>query len=378
MTPESILSYYPSYAILDEIFTTGQYVQANIFIDLNNNLQTLYLPQTILALTETTKRSKYIDTSIFNSVLSFLAFHKKYFQKRGNINVNFYFFFETGGSFYHTNISKKYKISRKTDNLYGLDKTTRDLFFSIKQKNFLLIEKVLNTAPGCNLFKLQNFEADFVPYYLVKNKLIKHGSNVVNVLYSNDHDMLQCLNLDETFFIYSKTKTGKKVIRKGNAFKEYFKCEKSFPDEYFTLAMSIIGDAGDDVDGVEGIGQKRIDLCLSKVAEMVGGMDKLRDNVMSNKPIFATPDTMDNKYIEKIVEFENKFKTISNNMRLVDFDIISRYFMNPDSTEIISKRNLLHETLNQNKITPIEVLKPALEMNGVALSDELEIIYNII
>lgn len=378
MTPESILSYYPSYAILDEILTTGQYVQVNIFIDLNNTLQTLYLPHTILALTETTKKSKYIDTSIFNSVLSFLAFHKKYFQKRGNINVNFYFFFETGGSFYHTNISKKYKMSRKTDNLYGLDKTTRDLFFSIKQKNFLLIEKVLNTAPGCNLFKLQNFEADFVPYYLVKNKMIKNGNNVVNILYSNDHDMLQCLNLDENFFIYSKTKTGKKVIRKGNAFREYFKCEKTFPDEYFTLALSIIGDAGDDVDGVEGIGQKRIDLCLSKIVKMVGGMDNLRNNVINNKPIFVTTDRMGNKYIEKVVEFENRFKTISNNMKLVDFDIISRYFIDPGSTEVVIKRNLLHEILNKNKITPIEVLKPALEMNGVSLNDELEVIYNLI
>ena len=141
MHPSSIISYYPTYAILDEIVSYKNYKKINIFVDLKNAMQTLYMEHAVVNLVESSIRSKFIDTSIFTSLISFLSFHKIYSLKR-NIDIDFYVFFETGQSFYHKNIDKRYKSSRKQDDLYGLDKEKRELFFEIIQKNLQLIDQV--------------------------------------------------------------------------------------------------------------------------------------------------------------------------------------------------------------------------------------------
>ena len=104
---ESILSYYPSYSILDEILSGGNYDSVNIYMDLKNNLQSLYMEHAIISIVEGSMRSKMVDTSIFSSILFFLAFHKLYFVKRSIRNFNFFLFFDNGGSFYHLNVSKQ-------------------------------------------------------------------------------------------------------------------------------------------------------------------------------------------------------------------------------------------------------------------------------
>ena len=130
MHPSSLLSYYPTYAILDEIVSYSNYNKINIFVDLKNCLQTLYMEHAIVNVIENTLQVNYVDTSVFSSVISFLSFHKLYSLKR-NIEVNFYIFFERGQSYYHKNISSKYKISRRIDDLYGLPVEKREAFFKI-------------------------------------------------------------------------------------------------------------------------------------------------------------------------------------------------------------------------------------------------------
>ena len=95
MTPSSLLSYYPTYEILDSTLSKGNYNKINLFVDLKNSLQTVYLKHAIENIVENSFKSKYIDTSIFSSVLPFIAFHKLYALKRG-IDIKFYFFFVSG------------------------------------------------------------------------------------------------------------------------------------------------------------------------------------------------------------------------------------------------------------------------------------------
>ena len=73
MHPSSILSYYPTYSILDEVLKSGNYNKMNVFIDLKNTLQSLYMEHCVINLVESSIRSKFIDTSIFASVISFLS-----------------------------------------------------------------------------------------------------------------------------------------------------------------------------------------------------------------------------------------------------------------------------------------------------------------
>ena len=373
MQPESLLSYYPTYSILDEVVSLSNCDTLNIFIDLKNNLQTLYMKEPILAIIESSSKSKFVDSSIISSVLAFLAFHKMYSVKRGNLKVNFYIFFESGISYYHTNISKKYKINRRIDDLYGLDKDKRDYFFSILQKNFILLEKVCKVIPSVNIIRLQNLEADFIPYYLIRNNMVPNGANLI---YSNDHDLLQCLSLPGKNYVFSKSFKSKKLIKKGEVLSSYLKISESYSDDYLTLIMSVIGDSGDNVDGISGIGSKRVLEVLNDLIELTGGMENLRNNVINGNYIFnSTPQKNSNKYLSKIIQSEESNKTISNNLKLVDFEVISTFVDNPITTEMVEKKKSILESLNKPRIVPISKLKTALEMVGVYLQEELETIY---
>ena len=75
MHPSSLLSYYPTYAILDEIASYGNYRTLNIFIDLKNAMQTTYMEHAIVNIVEASKKSNHLDTSVFSSLISFLSFH---------------------------------------------------------------------------------------------------------------------------------------------------------------------------------------------------------------------------------------------------------------------------------------------------------------
>ncbi len=378
MHPSSILSYYPTYSILDEILSYSNYDTLNIYIDLKNNLQTLYMQHAIVNIVETSLKSKYMDTSIFSSLISFLAFHKMYAIRRRNLKLNFFIFFESGVSYFHTNLCRKYKLNRKIDDLYGLEKEKRDLFFKIVQKNLQLTESACNKIPDIKVIRLQNLEADFIPYYLISRNLVTTSPNVAHIIYSNDHDMLQCIT--DNVYVFQKTMKGvKRIIKKGEIMSTYFKYESKFPDDYFPLSMAIVGDQGDCVDGVKGIGAKRLEEILEDVVRMTNGIDNLYDNVTNSKPIFIhNTEKIQNKYINMIVEKENSENLISRNLKLVSFEILSRFLDNPSNTEILNKKKYINEILQNNDVAEYESLSRALSMNRVYLEEDalLALYYN--
>lgn len=376
MNPASILSYYPDYATLDKLIQ-NKYNEINVFVDLKNCLQTLYMEHAILNIVESSLKTEYPDTSVFSSVISFLNFHNLYSIKRG-IKINFYIFFESGQSYYHKNISQEYKVSRRIDDLYGLDKEKRELFFEVINKNFMLISKACNKLPRTKVFRLEHLEADFIPYYLIKHKLVNTGSNVVNVVYSNDHDLLQTIWAGENVYIFKKIFGSKSLVRKGEVMRSFLKVDCDLPDTYLPLAMAVVGDVGDDVYGIKGIGGKRIMSALNELVEIVGGIDNLYKNVHEGNPIFRTDQPKSaNKYINTIIEVERKNRLVSDNLKLVSFEVLSRFLDYPVSTEMIKKRKEILEILeNSRKKAPKEKIMRALEQVGVILEDEaLDAIY---
>jgi 5'-3' exonuclease len=375
MHPSSLLSYYPTYAILDEIVSHGNYKTLNIFIDLKNTLQTTYMEHAIVNIVESTKKASHVDTSIFSSLISFLSFHKMYGVKRG-IDLNFIIFFESGQSYYHKNISKSYKVSRRIDDLYGLDKADRDLFYQVLQANFQLIEKAGNKLPNITVVRMPNLEADFVPYYALTRNLVQKGNGVGNVIYSNDHDLCQCLQDD--VFIFSKSAKTKKILKSGNVISAVFKKENDIPDEYLPLAMAVIGDPGDDVTGVKGIGPSGFINIFQELVHMTGNLEQIYNKVHSNESLFNfIPKSIINKKLEVVVNDETKNKTISNNLRLVSFELISRTLDDPPSTEMRDKRLIIEKHFSDEKtVSPLETMKKALEMGGVFLEESsIDLLY---
>jgi len=305
MHPSSILSYYPTYAILDEIISYSNYKTLNIFVDLKNNLQTVYMEHAVLNIVENSLKSKYVDTSIFSSVMAFLAFHKVFAASRG-IDINFYIFFETGISSYHRNINKKYKISRRIDELYGLDRAKREVFFHVFQQNLMLVEKAYNLMPKVKVIRLPNLEADFLPFYLIRRSLVDVGEGVANVVYSNDKDLLQTVGKN-TFMYFKASSSYKRIIKENEVMEHFLKEKCQFPDSYFPLALAVVGDVGDDIDGIQGIGTKRLCGILDELVSLVGGIEQLYDNVFNRKPIFSSNvDNIQNKYVRTVIEKEEK------------------------------------------------------------------------
>jgi len=367
MHPSSLLSYYPTYAILDEIVSYGNYKKLTVFIDLKNTLQTTYMEHAIVNILENSKNMKFMDTSIFSSLISFLSFHKIYGMKRG-IDINFIIFFETGQSYYHLNISKQYKISRKIDDLYGLDRADRELFWKILHNNFRLIDQACNKIPNVKVVRMSHLEADFIPYYLLSRKKVPLDENVGYALYSNDHDMWQCAAKDS--YIFSKAGKNKKIIRAGNIMSTFLKKPCEYEDVYLPLAMAVIGDPGDDVTGVKGVGPARFLEILPQITAMTGNMGDIYKKVESGQNIFdPIPPSISNKYLQKVVDAEIKNKTVSNNLKLVSFELISRAIDNPSTTEMIDKRKMIEKVLDDDQVYPLESLKTALTRTGVFLEE---------
>lgn len=374
MHPSSIISFYPTYAILDEIVSLKNYKNINFFFDMKNIANSLYMKHAVLALIENTEKYKIIDSSIFNSLLSFISFHKLYSLKR-NLNAKFFVFFETGQSYYHHNIFKKYKIKRKIDDLFGLDREKRDIFFDIIHKNLRLIERACNKMPDIKVIMLPHLEADFVPYYIQRNNILKSDENTVNITYSNDHDMWQ--NLNEDSYIFAKTSKDRKIIQKGQAMSLFCKKKVDIDDSFFPLAMAITGDTSDDIPGVYGIGPGKVSKVVEEIAILGGGMDLIYENVKNNKPLFKQTDLgHKNDIINSVILEELNKKTISTNLKLISFEILSKLLDDPPSTEMLDKRKRIESILNENSITPYDNMVKALNMSKIYVDEDvLETIY---
>jgi len=367
MHPSSLLSYYPTYTILDEITSYGNYKKINIYIDLKNNLQTLYMEHAVINIVETSKKSQYLDTSIFSSLITFLGFHKMYGMKRG-IDINFIIFFENGESYYHKNISKSYKISRKIDNLYGLERADRDLFFEVLHSNYKLIESVCNKTPSVKVVRLSHLEADFIPYYLISRNIVSNNGDTAHIIYSNDHDMFQCVR--DNVYIYSKTIASKKIIKSGTIMNIFLKKSNNIPDEYFPFAMAILGDNGDDIIGIKGVGPARLLKIFSNLQSMIGNIDSMYDRVFNNEELFENiPIKIQNKYLKMIVDAEVNNKVISNNLKLISFELLSRSLDFPEKTEMIDRKNDIEKIINNKEYYPRDSIKNALSKMNVLLED---------
>ena len=132
-------------------------------------------------------------------------------------------------------------------------------------------------------------ESDFVPEYFIKNKY-QDESNL-NIIYSSDRDMIQTLKYHNTVLFMRKSNGTKQYLNYKTWLKglfdkpEHLDLFKDLPVEDYIYVKSIMGDIGDDISGVGGIGP-------IKAAAFIDDMQK-------KEPI---------KSIEQVIEFANKHK----------------------------------------------------------------------
>ncbi len=377
MHPASLCSYYPNYALLDEILSYGKYKNVYMYMDLKNCFQTLYQEHAIVNIIDSCTNSMYQDMSILVSFLSFLSFHKLYALKRG-VNINFVVFFESGQSYYHKNLSKLYKKSRRIDDLFGLPIEKRDIFFQNLSDNYNMIERVGNKLPNTFVTRLLNFEADFMPYFLISRNIVQVDDDTCHIVYSNDHDLMQTVTAAPNVYIFQKVMKTKRIIKRNGVMKKEWKFDeaKSIPDEFLPASLAIVGDPGDDVYGIKGIGPKTLYKCHNEFMKMIGSIDELLMNVEQGNDIFDTTRlTLPNKNTQQIIKAEKDNKLISTNLKLVSFELISRYFENPPKTEVLEKKQTLLNVFANKTIADKHKIAEALQMGNVMIGEELDNLY---
>jgi hypothetical protein len=377
MQPSSLLSYYPTYSILDEARSlVGNPTNVNFFIDLKNVLRGIYMKFAVENIVESTRSAKYVDSSIFASVPSFLSFHKMWAYKRG-VNANFFIFFESGHSVYHLNIDKSYKCSRKIASVYGVDVSYQEEFFAILHSNLQLIEKACNGFPNVYVLRLHNLECDFLPYYLLTRGKFGKNPDQLNMLYSNDKDMWQTIS--NNTFIFSKTGKVKKLLVPGDLVSKFLKRPCSIDDSYFPLVKAIWGDPGDDIDGVEGVGPAGIADFFPTFQTMIGSMDDIYDNIQNRLPILnVIPSKIENKKLKSVVDAELNTGLITKNLKLISFELLSRALDDPIESKMNERKAHLAKIVNDKEIIKLGVMTDTLKKFNITIEeDALNSIYHL-
>ena len=82
------------------------------------------------------------------------------------------------------------------------------------------------------------------------------------------------------------------------------------------------------------------------------------------------------KYINKILELESEKKLISNNLKLVSFELISRFIEDPSTTEVLERKNKILTNINESQIVEKDRIYKVLDMRNVHIQfDDLEVLY---
>ncbi len=359
-----LFSYYPKYEYLDNVVSLTGRKKMNLYVDVKGCAQALFQEWAVTQIIFNTEGSRSIDTSLFSAIMDFIAFHKLYAKKR-DIDLNIYFFMETGKSKYHLDVYEKYKSNRDTGDFFGLDLEKKELFKTVLDRNYIVTEKVANRIPNVYFIRLERTEADFIPWYLMKHSLNKDEVDAAsNIIYSTDKDMLQCLDAPNMFQFYRHYKSIKMLSQK-DIYSHWLKVDMEVPDPalWFPLALSIIGDDGDGFKGIKGIGAKTLSKIFDYVITLCGSsMEKVYENIAAGQPIFSKTYSPSNNALKKVIDGED---IIIRNLKLASYKLLSDYINGDYPTEVFKKKEQIRTVVeNESKCSRAAIMHSALERVG--------------
>lgn len=366
MSSGQVFSYYPKYQYLDNLISLSKRKRMKLYIDVKGCATAVFQQWVVQTILAQSKGSSIVDTSLFNGILEFIAYHKLYSKKR-NIPIEMYFFMETGNSSYHVGIYPDYKAHRKDVDFFGLGEVEREYYLSILRKNYVVAEKVVNKIPDCYFIKLDYLEADFMPYYLMKYELDKNDvDSSINVIYSLDKDMYQCLDSANIYQFFRHYKNVK-MLNQDNFMSSWFKLENynvGNAAEWFPMVLAILGDDCDGVPGIKGIGGVTFREMFEELKTICNySMTSVYDNIKLDKSIFNREVKTESKAIKKILDNE---ASIVRNLKLVSYKLLIDSMLGGYPVDMITKKNQIHECVsNKDKWKNSVVLNEALNRSGL-------------
>ena len=326
-----IISCYPKYSELDTLLNNyGKAKTLNIFLDLKNSLGLLYVKnfaENMLGVSENTGKP---NSMIFLSWLDWISYHYRYCMQKG-IDFHIHTFADVGEYQYHKSIYKEYKSKRSITK----KRTTSDIcdnedLHKVVLKNIETVMKASRKFYHTYGTYLSFCESDFVPEYYIKNRYSDESN--LNIIYSSDRDMIQTLKYPNTVLFMRKSNGTKEYLNyknwtktilenhtKNDRLKEAFKDLKV---ENYVFMKSIMGDIGDDISGVGGLGpikaagyvaevQKDID--LANINQLMEYADKHKDDPSTlgtwSSTINEKKDILYRNY--RLVSFEELMQNLS-------------------------------------------------------------------
>lgn len=334
----NLISYYPTYTELDDLLAKHNPKRVNIYLDLKNALQTLYIDEAVSGMLEVTSNTDAPNSMIYLSWLDFIQFHYQYMLKR-NMDIHIYTIADVGDYVYHRAIFKDYKANRNFTKTKTLSFMYTDKLHKILVNN---IEAIMDASDGfynCNGIYLKHCESDFVSHYLISKHFTE--PETLNVIYSADKDMIQALVYPNAVQ-FVKVGKNKKFVDSSN-WSESYDIPHLDVGKYIYM-KSMIGDTGDGVKGITGIGNKS----AYKIMKEMPTPTNFKDFMSKLEELSLRSDSV-GKLSKKV---NTTIDVVYMNYRLMSFD------------ELISN---LH-------INTIEYLEKTDDSNNLSLDETLEVI----
>jgi 5'-3' exonuclease len=300
------ISYYPTYEDLNNMLGEDyeKYKNITIYFDLKNCMTGLFNEKTLQFISENGRDKNYPSGDIFLEWIKYVIYFYKYMKFKSK-KINLVFFADVGKSMYHTGIFKEYKGNRSITRFKIISEFEQDLVKRIVKKNIENIMKLGKKIYACNTFYLEYCESDFVPHYII-SKFMNHDDDL-NLIFSNDSDMMQTLVFDNTKIYNRRTQEHKSILTNKN-WHEKLDIPNNIPVENYVYIKSLIGDTADGIPGVKTLGIKK----CSKLFEnnSIKSLYELRSLIQSSTNI--------SKGMKQTII--DNFFYVERNYQLVSFD----------------------------------------------------------
>lgn len=359
----NIISYYPTFDELDSLRESHpKATSINVFLDLKNALGLLYVKNVAENLLEISNNTGKPNSMIFLSWLDFIMFHYDYAIKN-KIPIKIVTYADVGEYQYHKAIYKEYKSNRSiTKKRTNSDLCESEDFHKIVLSN---IETIMNASKKFYNTKgvyLSFCESDFVPEYYISKYFT--DDKYLNIIYSSDRDYVQTLRFHNTVQFMKKSNHTRDFIDYSNWTKiildtesKYNKYSEAFKDlnvDKYIFVKSIMGDIGDGIPGVGGMGPIKASSYINEVCKdsNIDSIEKLIEYATEHVDIPSTIGTW-NKTIE------DKKGVLYRNYRLMSFkELIDNLSLS--TIEKLIKKEDKHLTLKET-IDTITVLRDKLK-----------------
>lgn len=257
--------------------------------------------------------------------------------------------FDGGRSKRRLEMYPEYKGTRKTD----ADRTEEEKAFYhglIEQAN-ILVDALPNV--GVKTLKLMGWEADDLIYGLIKQSAnVRDDVDNKFIIMSTDEDFLQLV--DKNVSVYSPIKG---IFYTYDNFEELFGCR---PENFISYKI-LKGDSSDNINGINGIGDKTGKKLVNEYGGLIGILNPAnRDKLMKSKitqRIF-TPEGL------SIIERNNKLINLKEfvDYTSVEDELSEVLFDSPSVSEKTAKEFLMKYQLSSILVKFIEWMKPYKEL----------------